>query len=135
MNRKTTLVDELLRQNGFVSSDGLRAEQDAILEAIGKDRRRLGRFKLMSHICWALTIVLFVSLFATAAVLRDGGADHGDAATALLMVLMFSPYIFLVIAIIASIDVYRKKRSIKDREILAGLAGIEKAIRRLAEKK
>ena len=129
MNRKTTLVDELLRQNGFVSSDGLRAEQDAILEAIGKDRRRLGRFKLMSNICWALAVVFFVLLYAGPAVLPDR-----EAAFVFFIAFLSSP-IFLVVAIIASIDVYRKKRSIKDREILAGMAGIEEAIRQLAEKK
>ena len=130
MNTDKTLATELLRQNGSATDQAPEKESEMILEAIRGDRRRLGRWKRTMWIYWALVPTSYVAAIVLQATLSG---YEGPLGYVVSLAVGFVPIVFLIAAIVATIDVFRMGRSIRDRELQARLASIEGAIRRLSE--
>ncbi len=138
MKGDNQFANELLRQNTAESGQASERAREELRLMIAKEKVRLKRLKWVALISWAL--VLFsraVLLVTTAIVSADHGWDLGQMlAFALALpkgieVMVF--YLVLLTAVVATILLFIKSRSLAMRQIQARLADVEERVRQLSQ--
>ena len=109
------------------------AEQEKILSNLKRDRSRLRRIRIVTAVLWGTTLVGWIGAGVMALKLQDMGLSDSrvsDVMTWYLLIVMSS----LVAAVVCTVSMFIRRRSLNQREILTSLSAIEKALRELSNK-
>jgi hypothetical protein len=137
MTDKPNLRDNLLKQNG-TSAGAAAGIRDKIL---AEDQRRVRRMRWLATRCWAVFLVFFLvwaylkydcSFLGTKATEDIGLIFWGYPWVASMIVL--ATQALFILAVVLTISLYMRSRTLTMHQIQASLTGIEKQLKKLAEK-
>jgi len=138
MSGDDRFAKELLKQNGGASEQASGKTQEEVGLMIAKEKVRLKRLKWIALIGWALALFSRAALLVTTAIVS---ADHGWDLRQMLAFALALPrgievmvfYVVLLTAVVATILLLIKSRSLAMRRIQARLADIEEQPRQLCQ--
>jgi hypothetical protein len=134
MVAEKNIRDELLKQNG-AGAQKMRELRDKIL---ARDEARVARMKKLTIITWAIIVLGMVAAFILRPILAGGGQSDSQAASFtyqyLSLVFISLVWCLITIAMVFTISLYVRSRSLTLRQVQARLAGIEEQLKRIAEK-
>ena len=137
MTDKPNLRDNLLKQNGTsaATSAGIR---DRIL---AKDRRRVRRMRWLATRCWAVFLVFFLIwayLNYECSFLGAGASEDIGLIISgypwIVSVIIYAPQALFILAVVLTLSLYLRSRTLTMHQIQASLTGIEEQLKKLAEK-
>jgi len=137
MTDKPNLRDDLLKQNG-TSAEALAGMRDKIL---AEDQRRVRRMRWLVTRCWALFLVFSLPRVY----LKYDCTFLGDQATQdigmllweypwILTIIRVAPPALLLLAVLLTLSLYMRSRTLTMCQIQTSLIGIEEQLKKMAEK-
>jgi len=108
----------------------LEVEQARIMIAVGRDRARVRRLGTIVPVLWCLYIVGFV----IGSILVTRLKQMTPTQSALLRGYEIVLVLILIVAIVCTVSLYVRRQALGQRQLLASLAGIEKALLELGRK-
>lgn len=111
--------------------DELNAEYTAIINRVKKDRGRLRRIRVVTIVLWGMVIVGYLTAGLVGQKLQTVDLSKKTIRDTIdWCVLVFVSV--LAAAIVCTVSLYIRWRSFNQRQILASLTGIEKALQELS---
>jgi len=106
------------------------AEQARIMNRIRKDSERVRRLRVVTVVLWSLFVVGFV----TGSIMRLRLNEMSPSQAMMLGFLVMALALILIVAVVCTASLYIRWRSLSQRQLMASLAGIEKALEELSTK-
>ena len=113
---------------GQDDSAQLAAEQARIMSRIRKDSARVSRLRVMTIVLWTVLLVGYLVVISQA----DGNISSSKAMV--LGFLFIVLVLMLIVAVVCTVSLYIRWRSLGQRQLMATLAGIQKALEDLNTK-
>lgn len=127
MTKDTNLKEELLKQaqsNGIIGSS---ADLRSIQKILAKDETRVKRMRLVTKLTWLLVLVSLVVACAVS-LFTDATRVKPEWVPAFIVAWQG----VLIIAVIFSVSLYVRSRTLTMHQIQARLAGIEEQLKKMA---
>jgi hypothetical protein len=127
MAKETNIKDELLKQVGHT--------QDANIAAkiLARDAARVRRMKWLTVITWSLVAVCFAAGGILEHAYRTGVLPEEEVFLMILLVVL--PMILSLFAVVFTISLYIRARTLTIGQVQVRLAAIEEQLRRMAQDK
>jgi len=109
----------------------LKIEQAKIMDRLKRDKARIRRLRVLTIVLWALFVVGFLVGGFTERRLKA----MSFAESTMLVYLIIALMVIVIVAVVCSVSLYIRWRSLTQQQVLASLAGIEKALQELSSKR
>jgi hypothetical protein len=134
---KTDMKGELLKQMDGDSAGASNAKPDSAQRIIEMYAAQVRRLKWVTAVSWLITIVYFLAMHMLKDALLENDLQYFLTRDAFLL-MRYSDMglkVLLVIAVILTVALYLKSRTLTIQQISARLAGIEEQLKNMSQSK
>ena len=115
--------------------DEIKTEQVKIMNAINRDKKRVRRLRKLSSVLWIAIVVGLIIGAPFLAHFRLRGWESAPVEAMILGSLALTLELMLIVAVVCTVSLYVRWRSLSQRQLLETLAGIERALQELNNKR